>query len=173
MPSPEATGRALRAGLLIALLVGAAVAVQLVVRPDPVEAPPEVVAPVDSEASMDLEHLRPEDVAFLTKILEGSDVAASRSATKALLISGDLRGVRPLFAAAEHSGDIYCEAALEILRLQTPADAWRELAQAPAVCGADERLVAVEAALSDDDVASLIEDPDPAARQLARERLAR
>lgn len=172
MSNPDGVGRAIRAALLVGLLIAAAVGAQAFVRPEPIEAPA-AEAPTDSEPTMDLAHLRSSDVEFLTSVLsEGSD-AGRLSAVRALVISGDLRGARPLFDAAETRGDVYCEAALEVLREQTPLDAWRELAIAPEVCGVEERLAAAEGQLSDEDIALLVEDADGRIRARARERLSR
>jgi hypothetical protein len=70
---------------------------------------------------LDLEHPSERDWRFLEQTLRDGTPAARRSATKALVIAGGLRGVEPLFAAAAQPGedaDLYCFAALDILRLQ-------------------------------------------------------
>jgi hypothetical protein len=173
MSNTEGLGRLLRAGLLVGLLVGAGIAVQAVVRPEPVDAPAEPVEATDSDRSMDLAHLRERDIEFLASVLREGTPEGRRSATRALLISGDARGVPVLFSVAQSQDDIYCEAALEILREQTPLDAWRELARAPAVCAVEDRLAHVEAQLSEDDIAALLEDQDGEVRDSARDRLSR
>ncbi|HJN73659.1 MAG TPA: hypothetical protein QGF58_06960 [Myxococcota bacterium] len=176
MSNPEGLGRLLRAGLLVGLLVGAGIGVQAIVRPEPVDAPVEpvdLVEATDSDPSMDLAHLRGRDIEFLASVLREGTPEGRRSATRALLISGDARGVSVLFSVAGSEDDIYCEAALEIIREQTPLDAWRELAVAPEVCAVEDRLAVVEAQLSEDDIAALLEDRDGGVRDRARDRLSR
>ncbi|MFH1463818.1 MAG: HEAT repeat domain-containing protein [Pseudomonadota bacterium] len=70
---------------------------------------------------LDLEHPTERDWRFLEQTLREGTPEARRSATKAMVIAGGLRGVEPLFAAAAQPGedaDLYCFAALDILRLQ-------------------------------------------------------
>ena len=101
MSNPEGLGRLLRAGLLVGLLVGAGIGVQAIVRPEPVDAPVEpvdLVEATDSDPSMDLAHLRGRDIEFLASVLREGTPEGRRSATRALLISGDARGVSVLFS---------------------------------------------------------------------------
>ena len=172
MSRHDPIGRLVRAGLLVVLLILAAVAVQAVVRPEPAEAPPVVEAP-DSEPSMDLAHLRAQDLEFLAEVLAEGSEEGRISATRALLISGDLRGVPLLFGAAEAEDDLYCAAALEVLRQQTALDAWRALAVAPEVCAVEARLAEVEGQLTEEEIDLLVEDPDGEVRDRARTRLSR
>ena len=80
----------------------------------------------DDEPRLDLEHPSERDWRFLEQTVREGPPEARRSAAKALVIAGDLRGARPLLQQAAVPGadaDLYCYAALEILRLQRWEDA--------------------------------------------------
>lgn len=82
----------------------------------------------DTGRAVDLEHPTEQDIAFLTSVLEDGTPDGKRSAARAFVVSGDPRGVAPLFDAAVRDDDMaFCLAALEVLRLQTGEQTWREL----------------------------------------------
>lgn len=73
------------------------------------------------EPRIDLEYPTERDWRFLEDVMATGTPEARRSAAKALVVIGDMRGVAPLFEAARQSGpdgELYCLAALDVLRLQ-------------------------------------------------------
>jgi len=80
----------------------------------------------DDEPRLDLEHPTERDWRFLEQTLREGTPEARRSAARALVVAGGMRGVAPLFAAAAEPGqdaDLFCLAALDILRMQRWEDA--------------------------------------------------
>ena len=117
--------------LVLAGLVGAAFLAQAWMRPEPVEAPEAQVQ--DTGRSIDFEHPRQAVLVFLTEVLATGTPEGRRSAARAFVVAGHPSGVEPLFDAAAQGGDdtmLFCLAALEILRLQTADETWRELVRA-------------------------------------------
>ncbi|MCB9763146.1 MAG: hypothetical protein H6739_25440 [Alphaproteobacteria bacterium] len=137
------------------------------VAPPPREAPaPEA----DTGPVMDLNHLQPQDLAFLRSVLTEGEAPGRRSAIRALVMSEDLRGVPMLLDLAERTPEaseatLACLAALDVLRLQSRADALSALEDArgrrslPEGCRAE---IDDRTALLDVEPAPL--DPDPAPR---------
>lgn len=75
----------------------------------------------DDGPRIDLEYPTERDWLFLQGVLRDGDPEARRSAAKALVVMGRMRGVPMLFEAARQPGpdaDLYCLAALDVLRLQ-------------------------------------------------------
>lgn len=93
---------------------------------EPAPAPQE-----DTGRVMDLEHLSEADLRFLEGVLADPENAEGRrSAMRALVVSGDLRGAPILFAQSNRpagEGTQHCLAALEILRMQRFENAARVL----------------------------------------------
>lgn len=127
---PEGTARAALAALV---LVAAAAALQrvLVHGFERVDAPVVAsAAPAAEGQVMDLNHLREADLEFLSSILIDGSPEGRISATRALVMSGDVRGVSMLFGAARRHPDeslAFCIGALEILRLSERAVATRHI----------------------------------------------
>jgi len=86
--------------------------------PDPSEA----LASFDpDEPRLNLEYPTEPDWLFLERVMGGDDSNARRSAAKALVVIGRMRGVSVLLDAARGPGadaDLFCLAALDVLRLQ-------------------------------------------------------
>jgi hypothetical protein len=98
-------------------------------RPEPV-ADAEPFDP--DEPRLDLEYPTERDWVFLEEVMREGDPGARRSAAKALVVMGRLRGVPLLFEAAREPGadaDLFCMAALDVLRLQRWEDALPALLQ--------------------------------------------
>ncbi len=77
------------------------------------------------EPTVDLEYPSEKDWRFLEGVLKEGSPQARRSAAKALVMIGRLRGVDPLLqaaAAGDEDADLFCMAALEVLRLQRQED---------------------------------------------------
>lgn len=116
-------------GLAALLVLVTAVAWRLLAPaalPPPSADPAALAQDDDSGPVMDLAHLNEADLGFLAEVLASGEAAPRRSAAKALLISGDLRGAPLLFDAAGQGledAQTMCLAGLEILRLQRREDA--------------------------------------------------
>lgn len=130
---PEGTGRLMVAALV---LIAAASALQRVFVHGLVGEQNSSTEPAPSDEAvgegprMDLAHLRKEDLEFLADVLMNGSPEGRRSAARALADSGDARGYPLLLAAARAHPDeslVPCLAALEILRVQSPPAAAREL----------------------------------------------
>jgi len=84
--------------------------------------PSEALAAFDpDEPRLDLEYPTEPDWLFLERVMAGDESDARRSAAKALVVMGRMRGVPVLMAAAREPGpdaDLFCLAALDVLRLQ-------------------------------------------------------
>lgn len=88
-------------------------------------ASPAPEAPEDTGPAVDLDHPTERDWRFLIRTLEEGTPAARRSAARAMVIAGGMRPVEPLFRQAGgggEDGDLFCRAALEVLRLQRQED---------------------------------------------------
>ncbi len=87
----------------------------------------DALGPFDpDEPRLDLEYPTERDWLFLEGVMRDGDPDARRSAAKALVIMGGMRGVPTLFTAAREpspDADLYCMAALDVLRLQRWEDA--------------------------------------------------
>ncbi len=84
-------------------------------------AAPDVDEGASDEPRIDLEYPDERDWRFLEEVMAEGTPEARRSAAKAFVIMGDMRGVGTLFDAAVQQGpdaDLFCLAALDILRLQ-------------------------------------------------------
>lgn len=167
---------------VLALLIGAAVLAQTWVRPEPSEEPVVEPVPDDTGPSVDLEHPSERDIAFLTEVLATGTPDGRRSAARAFAVSGDPRGVEPLFDAAVRGGEddvLFCLAALEILRLQPAELTWRELVRAlervpPLPEGCRQEVRDRHGLIDGSDAPALAgaEDADPTVRAWSARRLA-
>jgi hypothetical protein len=84
------------------------------------------------EPRLDLEYPTERDWVFLEQVMREGEPSARRSAAKALVVMGRMRGVPLLFDAAREPGadaDLFCMAALDVLRLQRREDALPALLQ--------------------------------------------
>ncbi len=87
---------------------------------------PAAAAGDPDEPRLDLDYPTDRDWVFLEGVMAEGDPQARRSAAKALVVMGRMRGVQPLLSVASEGGpdaDLYCLAALDILRLQRSEDA--------------------------------------------------
>jgi HEAT repeat protein len=172
--------------LLVAILMIAVAAVsqQVVLRkqgPRPLAEVEPVEALQDSGPVMDLEHLELRDLQFLEQVLGEGTPEGRLSAARALVASGDLRGV-PLLLDHAVAGDpqamVFCVAAQEILRLQSFEDTWLMLVDAqdlPLDPGCRAELTQRFSQLSathGDDLPALLERPEPELRVAALRQVA-
>ena len=172
---PEGAARAAVASLV---LVAAATSLQrvLVHGLARVDAPVTVsAAPVGDGQVMDLNHLREADLEFLASIFLDGSPEGRLSATRALVTSGDMRGVAMLFGAARRHPDeslAFCLGALEILRLSERAVATRHIILEleaedvlPDACRAElaDRFGVLTRGPADE-LLGLVVDPDPVVR---------
>lgn len=84
------------------------------------------------EPRLDLEYPTERDWLFLEGVMKDGGPEARRSAARALVVMGRMRGVPLLFQAARepgHDADLFCLAALDVLRLQRSDDALPVLLQ--------------------------------------------
>lgn len=101
--------------------------------PDPESRPAAGEAEDTGGPMVDLDHPSERDWRFLLDVMEEGPHPARLSAAKVLVQIGDLRGVAPLFARAVEGGedaDLFCYAALEILRMQRREDSLAAMMQA-------------------------------------------
>ena len=113
--------------------------------------------------TLDLEHPSERDWRFLLKVLETGSREARRSATRALLLVGGMRGVEPLLrqvAPEETDSSLFCLVALDILRLQRQEEALASMIQ---VLADDSYTLTVSCRSEISDRFKLVGGRDPAA----------
>lgn len=168
----------------LAMIAVAAVSQQIVLRrqgPQPAVVDRDEPTPQDSGPVMDLEHLEPRDLEFLGSVLHDGAPEGRLSAARALVVSGDLRGV-PLLLDHAVAGDpqamVFCVAAQEILRLQSFEDTWLMLVEAQELpldpgCRAEltQRFSQLNATHADE-LAALMGRPEPELRVAALRQVA-
>ncbi len=128
------------------------------------------------EPRLDLEYPTERDWLFLEGVMREGDPEARRSAAKALVVMGRMRGATMLFDAAREQGpdaDLFCLAALDVLRMQRWQDALPVLMQVmldhedpPSMACRSEvsDRFAVAGGRDTERLASLAEHPDAAVR---------
>lgn len=95
-------------------------------EPEPAVVPQDPESLLEDGPRIDLEYPTERDWLFLEGIMQDGTPEARRSAAKALVVIGGMRGVPVLMDAARQPGpdaDLYCLAALDVLRLQRWEDA--------------------------------------------------